>query len=94
MRNLLQHISHIPRNCIAAAITLYQRTLSPDHGPLKSLYPYGYCRHEPTCSEYGKRIILERGVLIGTPLLCWRLIFCNPWAAISREKILAVTKRI
>jgi putative component of membrane protein insertase Oxa1/YidC/SpoIIIJ protein YidD len=52
IRNLLSNIWHAPRKMIALAITGYQYTLSPDHGPLKALNPYGYCRHEPTCSEY------------------------------------------
>ena len=36
-------------------IVAYQHTLSFDHGPMKVLYPYGYCRFHPSCSEYCRR---------------------------------------
>ncbi|MFH1670147.1 MAG: membrane protein insertion efficiency factor YidD [Patescibacteria group bacterium] len=88
MRKFLLFIWHIPRNSIAFLITCYQHTLSPDHGPLKELFAYGYCRHEPTCSEYGKRAIRDRGVIVGVLLLSKRLLTCHPWRKPSSEKIL------
>ena len=87
MRNLLEHILALPRNLIVIIITGYQRTLSPDHGPLKALYPYGYCRHSPTCSMYAKKVIGERGVIIGGLLSIKRLLTCYPWKKLSDEKI-------
>lgn len=60
-------------------IRLYQKTLSPDHGPLKNLFPHGYCRFYPTCSEYSYQIIKKRGLIIGLPKSLWRIIRCNPW---------------
>jgi hypothetical protein len=92
-RNLLAHILRLPRNLIAGVITGYQRTLSPDHGPLRHLYTYGYCRHEPTCSVYGKKVILERGIIIGTPLFLKRLMSCHPWARVSEEKLLKLAQK-
>jgi uncharacterized protein len=93
-RNLPAHILRLPRNLIAGLITAYQRTLSPDHGPLRHLNPYGYCRHEPTCSEYGKKMILDRGVLIGIPLFLGRLLTCHPWAKVSDEKFRKMVERL
>jgi putative membrane protein insertion efficiency factor len=90
MRNSLQNIWHLPRKAIAALITGYQRTLSPDHGLLKGLYPYGFCRHEPTCSAYAKEQILKRGVLVGGILSVRRICRCNPWSRPSPNRILAV----
>ncbi len=87
MRNLLL----LPRRLAILLIDVYQATLSPDHGPLKGLHPYGFCRHEPTCSEYGKRIIRERGLLIGGLLTLGRLLSCNPWTKPTPEKILKIT---
>lgn len=69
----------LPRRLIALLITIYQHTLSPDHGPLKSLFPHGYCRFHPTCSEYGKQAILKYGVILGVPKTIWRIFRCNPW---------------
>ncbi|MBI5794471.1 membrane protein insertion efficiency factor YidD [Candidatus Uhrbacteria bacterium] len=86
MRNLLRHVWHLPRKLLVNAISLYQCTLSPDHGPLRSLFPYGYCRHEPTCSEYGKRVLPGCGAVIGSSLSVTRLLSCHPWAKVSDEK--------
>lgn len=60
-------------------IKVYQRTLSPDHGPLKRLYPDGFCRFSPTCSEYTAGAIERHGFIIGSGLGFWRIIRCNPW---------------
>ena len=60
-------------------INVYQKTLSPDHGPLKSLHPHGFCRHHPTCSQYAKEQIAARGALMGSYFAIKRLLHCNPW---------------
>ncbi|MDO8468537.1 MAG: membrane protein insertion efficiency factor YidD [Candidatus Peribacter sp.] len=88
MRNPLSSLWLLPRKTIVAAITLYQHTLSPDHGPLRHLWRYGYCRHSPTCSEYGKQVIGERGAAIGTLLTLKRLLTCHPWRNPSPERIM------
>lgn len=88
LRNLLEHILGSPRNLIVAMIAVYQYTLSPDHGALKSLHPFGYCRHTPTCSMYAKEQIKTRGVIIGGLLTIKRLASCHPWSKISDEKAL------
>lgn len=58
----------------------YQKTLSPDHGPLRHRHPYGYCRYYPSCSEYARQSILNQGVIRGSGLAVARIIRCNPWA--------------
>jgi putative membrane protein insertion efficiency factor len=67
------------RSIAAFFIRLYQKTVSPDHGFLKSLYPYGFCRFHPSCSEYGRIAILRFGVWRGGWLLVKRLGKCHPW---------------
>ena len=59
-------------------ITTYQRTLSPDHGLLRGLFPAGVCRFEPTCSEYTRQAILQSGWL-GLWRGMRRVARCNPW---------------
>lgn len=109
MRNLLQHVrrleasSILPASSAAAGyavtwvlikiITLYQNTLSPDHGPLRHLYRYGYCRHSPTCSEYAKIQLKQRGAVVGSFLAMKRVLSCNPFAKISDEKWQEIAKR-
>lgn len=61
-------------------IRMYQKTLSPDHGPLRALYPNGYCRFHPTCSEYGYQSIKHQGLVIGGARTAWRIARCNPWS--------------
>lgn len=62
------------------AIRIYQKTLSPDHGPMKVLYPHGYCRFHPSCSEYGYQSIKHEGLIIGGAKTMWRILRCNPWS--------------
>lgn len=61
-------------------IRQYQRYLSPDHSPRKVLYPYGYCRFTPTCSEYSYQAIDKYGVLRGGLKSIYRILRCNPWS--------------
>ena len=59
-------------------IRLYQKTLSPDHGIFKFRYPIGYCKFNPTCSEYTYKAIDKYGLTKGTFLGMKRIIKCNP----------------
>jgi hypothetical protein len=60
-------------------IRFYQKILSPDHGIFKPLFPYGYCRFYPSCSEYGARAIKKYGFWRGSLKAVWRVLRCNPW---------------
>jgi len=69
----------IVRSPLIFLIWVYQHTLSPDHGPLKVLFPHGYCRFYPSCSEYGKQSIKKHGLIAGVLKSVWRVVRCNPW---------------
>jgi len=60
-------------------IRFYQKTLSPDHGPLSFLFGERLCRFHPTCSQYAYDAIARFGVMRG----CWmgfkRILRCHPW---------------
>lgn len=73
-------MARVTRGIAVSCIGLYQATFSPDHGPLKHLHPYGFCRHHPTCSIYAKEVIEKRGIVVGIVLTMKRLLSCNPWA--------------
>lgn len=75
------------RSLILAVIWLYQKTLSPDHGWQKRLYPYGFCRYYPTCSEYACGAVEKFGVIKGLLYSCKRVLKCNPWAKPSLDLI-------
>ena len=61
-------------------IKLYQKTLSFDHGPLKYLFPHGFCRFKPTCSEYAIVSIEKFGFIRGGFKAFYRVLRCNPWS--------------
>lgn len=96
MRNVRWHngkttilfaLINFPRRIFLGLIALYQSTLSPDHGPLRHLYPYGYCRHHPTCSEFGRQVITQHGVILGMPRLMRRVVSCHPWKKPDEQAI-------
>ena len=60
-------------------IRLYQKTLSFDHGLFSRLFPYGYCRFRPTCSEYAYQAIGKYGLVKGGLKAFWRILRCNPF---------------
>ena len=47
-------------------IRLYQKTLSPDHGPFRDLFPYRVCKFHPTCSQYTYDAIGKYGLIKGS----------------------------
>jgi putative membrane protein insertion efficiency factor len=61
-------------------IKIYQNTLSFDHGPLKGLFPGGFCRYNPTCSQYTYEAIVKHGIFKGGGKGLWRIMRCNPWS--------------
>ena len=66
------------RLVILRLIKFYQKTLSLDHGALKFLYPNGFCRFHPTCSQYAYKAVEKYGVFKGGGLTFWRILRCNP----------------
>ena len=77
--SIIRYISRLPNKMFIALITLYQKTLSPDHGIFKSLYPNGYCKFHPTCSEYSIEAFKKHGFLGGLYLTVKRVIRCQPF---------------
>lgn len=70
---------YYPRYFLLKTIRIYQKTLSFDHGFLKILYPKGYCRFHPTCSEYGYQAVEKYGIIRGGLKALWRILRCNPF---------------
>ncbi|MBU4315385.1 membrane protein insertion efficiency factor YidD [Patescibacteria group bacterium] len=72
-------MSKIIRKIAVLPIILYQKTMSPDHGPIRIYFKHGYCRFYPTCSEYSKQAILKYGIIRGGLKGIYRVLRCNPW---------------
>ncbi|HVY67562.1 MAG TPA: membrane protein insertion efficiency factor YidD [Patescibacteria group bacterium] len=85
MKNRLKRLIslglRLPAQAAVSAISIYQKLLSPDHSWLKARYPYGYCRHYPSCSAYAKQAITKYGLLKGGFLAAARVSRCNPLAS-------------
>lgn len=69
------------------SIRVWQKTLSLDHGPLSSLYSEGFCRYEPSCSQYTYEAIEKHGVLSGGWQGFKRILRCTPWAEGGRDPV-------
>jgi len=68
-----------PRYLVIRLLKLYQRTLSFDHGFFKFLFPQGFCRFRPTCSNYAISAIEKYGIIKGGAKALWRVFRCNPF---------------
>ena len=68
-----------PRYLVIGLLKIYQKTFSFDHGWFKFLYPHGFCRFAPTCSEYSIQSIEKHGLIKGGFLSVWRVMRCNPF---------------
>lgn len=73
---------------ILSFIKLYQKTLSPDHGPLRRFFPYGYCKFQPSCSQYAYDAIEQYGAIKGIVKGTWRILRCNPWTKGGEDAII------
>lgn len=77
---MLPHFQVASKFIAKAMIRVYQKTISFDHGLLKFMYPHGFCRYYPTCSEYAHQAIDKKGLYRGSFLIGKRLLKCNPWS--------------
>lgn len=77
--NFFRKLPYYLRFFVVKLIVIYQKTLSFDHGLFKYLYPNGYCRFTPTCSEYSIQAISKYGLIKGGILSVWRVLRCNPF---------------
>lgn len=75
----MNKVMRVPALIVLRGIAVYQRTLSPDHGILARLFPYGFCRYHPTCSEYGAQAISRYGLIRGGTSALLRILRCNPF---------------
>lgn len=74
-------LKYYPRLIAVKLLKIYQKTLSFDHGVFKYLYPNGFCRFHPTCSDYAIAAIEKYGLMRGGVKALWRVLRCNPFNA-------------
>jgi len=73
-------LKYLPRYIAITIIKIYQKTLSFDHGLLKFMKPYGFCRFQPTCSEYAVQALMKYGFFKGGFKAINRVMRCHPWS--------------
>lgn len=81
MFSFLLKLAKMPAFIALVFILVYKKVLSPDHSFwAKRVYPHGYCRYHPTCSQYGYEAIKKFGLVKGSLKAFWRILRCNPWS--------------
>ena len=80
VKSFFASLLHMPQQLALLLIRLYQKTLSPDHGPLSRLFPGGFCKFVPSCSEYSRQAVSHHGFLKGGLMAAWRILRCNPFS--------------
>ena len=75
-RSLAMVTSQILAFPLLLLVVIYQKTISPDHGFTQVLYPHGYCQFYPSCSQFAKLTLEQRGIW-GLPQIISRLIKCR-----------------
>lgn len=94
LRKALATVFWLPATGSLFLLKIYRLVLSPDHGLLRHVFPYGFCRHEPTCSSYAE--IQLRTVLY--PLAVFRIVrrilSCHPWTKLTDEKMRSVIEKV
>lgn len=76
----MNFLIHQIKNLVLEMIRFYQKTLSFDQGFFSFLFPYGYCKYRPTCSEYTYQAIERYGVIKGGLRGLRRILRCNPFS--------------
>ncbi|MFH1225794.1 MAG: membrane protein insertion efficiency factor YidD [bacterium] len=76
----LKQIIVLSRLTVLKLIKFYQKILSFDHGLFSFLFPHGYCRFQPTCSEYAYQAIEKYGIIKGGIKAVGRILRCHPFA--------------
>ena len=92
VRKALATVSKVPATVLIVFIKVYQKTLSPDHGWMRHLYPYGFCRHHPTCSMYSIEVFRSKSYPAALFLSLKRILSCHPWKKVSDDRLRDVIK--
>ena len=74
-------------------VRMYRATISPDHGVLRHLYPYGYCRHDPTCSSYAIEMLKTEPLYKALWHILHRTASCHPWAKTDDARLREAVRR-
>lgn len=94
MRNALRFLNFGVALPFIGVVWLYQRTLSPDHGLMRVFFPFGACRHTPTCSQYAMHQLKSSFLPVAFVKILWRVASCHPGRKLSDEKMREITEKL
>lgn len=77
-KSLVKFLVRLPQRSAVVLVRLYQRTLSPDHGFFRVFFPDGFCKYQPSCSQYMHESLEKHGFVSGVIRGFWRIVRCNP----------------
>ena len=84
-RRVLHYVFILPSAFFIFLVRVYQLILSPAKNVL--LGPAGYCRFEPSCSQYAAEALKTHGALGGSWLAARRICRCHPWGAHGEDPV-------
>jgi uncharacterized protein len=90
LKRALDFFCLLPSAFCLLLVRLYQLILSPAKNVL--LGPAGYCRFEPSCSQYAVEAVKTHGALNGSWLAAKRICRCHPWGAHGADPVPPATK--
>ncbi len=71
---------HLLASITIRVIKLYQHTISPDHSDLGKAHPHTGCKFYPSCSQYARMSLEQKGFFRSILKIIWRILRCNPWS--------------
>jgi len=91
-RRVLHYVFILPSAFFIFLVRVYQLILSPAKNVL--LGPAGYCRFEPSCSQYAAEALKTHGALGGSWLAARRICRCHPWGAHGEDPVPPVKSKV
>jgi len=85
LRRVWYYVHILPSAFCLLLVRVYQLILSPAKNVL--LGPAGYCRFEPSCSQYAAEALKTHGALGGSWLAAKRICRCHPWGAHGEDPV-------
>jgi putative component of membrane protein insertase Oxa1/YidC/SpoIIIJ protein YidD len=94
IRKALATVFWLPATASLALLHFYRLVLSPDHGLMRHMFPYGYCRHEPTCSTYAEAQLRVSLWPVAVMRILLRVLSCHPWRKPDDARLRSAVKKV
>jgi len=92
-RKALATVFWLPATTSLLLVRGYRLILSPDHSWVRHFFPYGYCRHEPTCSTYAETELQTTLFPVAILRIGKRIASCHPWGKTDEKRLQEAVKK-